>query len=158
MKSANMISATGRMPTMAAPAQVPMMAASDRGVSRTRSAPYLASRPLVTPKSPPISAMSSPMRNISACFSMARSRALLRAWVKLVLRTRSLDLRGVRAARRGAIAAGGVSEVAAGAVSEVAAGAVSEVSEVSAVSEVSEVSRGHSEVWRAHREVTSQPT
>ncbi len=61
-----MISATGRMPTIAAPTQVPTIAASDRGVSRTRSAPYFAHSLRVTPKSPPISPMSSPMRNISS--------------------------------------------------------------------------------------------
>ena len=48
MKFISMISATGRMPTIAAPMAAPMMACSEIGVVRTRPVPYLVDSPLVT--------------------------------------------------------------------------------------------------------------
>ena len=53
MKSANMISATGRRPASAAPAAAPTIADSEMGVSSTRPSPNFGSSPLVTPKIPP---------------------------------------------------------------------------------------------------------
>ncbi len=53
MKSMNWISAMGRMPVNAAPVATPAMAASEIGVSRTRSSPYFWTSPSVTPKAPP---------------------------------------------------------------------------------------------------------
>ena len=52
-KSLNMISTIGRMPLMAAPAAAPVMACSERGVSRTRSSPNSWTIPFVTPNAPP---------------------------------------------------------------------------------------------------------
>jgi hypothetical protein len=49
MKSMCMISATGRMPASAAPTEYPTMAASEIGVSRTRSGPNRSSSPWVAP-------------------------------------------------------------------------------------------------------------
>ena len=48
-----MISATGRLPAMAAPTAAPTMACSAIGVLRTRSCPYFVERPLVTLYTPP---------------------------------------------------------------------------------------------------------
>src|SRR5512139_2268055 len=92
-KSANINSATGRMPASAAPPAAPMIADSEIGVSMTRSAPNFGSRPLVTPKIPPEasrwpdvppappetsspSTMIEPSRSISRCsasFSASRN-------------------------------------------------------------------------------------
>ena len=49
----NCISHTGRIPICAAPAAAPMIAASEIGVSITRSAPYFAAKPSVTLNAPP---------------------------------------------------------------------------------------------------------
>ncbi len=49
----NCISATGRIPIMAAPTAAPTMAVSAIGVSMTRSSPNSAMRPSVTLKAPP---------------------------------------------------------------------------------------------------------
>ena len=62
MKSMIMISATGSRPSMAAPIAAPTIAASEIGVSRTRSWPYFVDSPAVGPDAPG-SAMSSPSRN-----------------------------------------------------------------------------------------------
>jgi hypothetical protein len=53
MKSANISSTMGRMPSTAAPIPVPMNAVSEIGVSMTRSGPNCSSRPVVEPKMPP---------------------------------------------------------------------------------------------------------
>ncbi len=68
MKSMIMISATGSIPSMAAPIAAPTIAASEIGVSSTRSWPYFVDSPAVGPDAPG-SAMSSPSRNTrsSAC-------------------------------------------------------------------------------------------
>jgi hypothetical protein len=55
MKSPYMISATGRMPCIAAPIAAPASAISEIGVLRTRSLPNSSSIPAVTPIEPPIS-------------------------------------------------------------------------------------------------------
>src|SRR6201995_444046 len=75
MKSMIMISATGSIPSIAAPIAAPTIAASDIGVSRTRSWPYFVDRPAVGPDAPG-SAMSSPSRNTrsSACSAWANAR------------------------------------------------------------------------------------
>ena len=53
MKSMNCISATGRIPMWAAPAAAPTIAASEIGVSITRSSPNCFAKPSVTLKAPP---------------------------------------------------------------------------------------------------------
>src|SRR5579862_8773995 len=71
MKSSYMISATGRMPCIAAPIAAPASAISEIGVLRTRSLPNSSSIPAVTPIEPPISAMSSPMMKTSSSWRIA---------------------------------------------------------------------------------------
>src|SRR6266851_3317571 len=72
-KSAIWSSTTGRQPTSAAPTPAPACAASEIGASITRCGPNRSSSPVVTWKSPPIWAMSSPItntpgsRSISSC-------------------------------------------------------------------------------------------
>src|SRR6266536_62932 len=70
-----MISATGRMPCIAAPIAAPASAISEIGVLRTRSAPNSSRRPCVTPIEPPISAMSSPMTKTSSSARIAAASA-----------------------------------------------------------------------------------
>ena len=53
MKSANISSTIGRMPSTAAPMPSPMKAVSEMGVSMMRSGPKRASRSVVEPKIPP---------------------------------------------------------------------------------------------------------
>ena len=53
MKSANCISATGRMPMIAAPVQPPTIAASASGASITRQGPNSSWKPSETLKAPP---------------------------------------------------------------------------------------------------------
>ena len=61
MKSANCISAIGRIPTTAAPMAVPMIPDSASGVSITRSGPNSSMKPSVTLNAPPKTPMSSPI-------------------------------------------------------------------------------------------------
>src|SRR3954449_1647711 len=75
MKSSYMISATGRIPCIAAPIAAPASAISEIGVLRTRSLPNSSSRPCVTPIEPPISAMSSPMMKTSSSSRIAVTNA-----------------------------------------------------------------------------------
>src|SRR5580704_7707259 len=74
MKSMIMISATGSRPSIAAPMAAPTIAASEIGVSSTRSWPYLVDSPAVGPVAPG-SAMSSPSRNTRSSDSSAWSSA-----------------------------------------------------------------------------------
>ncbi len=53
MKSANISSTTGRMPSTAAPMPRPMKAVSEIGVSMMRSGPKRSSSPVVELKMPP---------------------------------------------------------------------------------------------------------
>ena len=53
MKSANCISATGRMPIIEAPVQAPTIAVSASGASITRQGPNSSWKPSVTLKAPP---------------------------------------------------------------------------------------------------------
>ena len=53
MKSANCISATGRIPIIAAPVQPPTIAVSESGASITRQGPNSSWKPSVTLKAPP---------------------------------------------------------------------------------------------------------
>src|SRR3989304_6724640 len=64
MKSENIISAMGLIPVIALPAATPIMASSEMGVFLILSLPNSSSIPTVTPKAPPYSAMSSPIRYI----------------------------------------------------------------------------------------------
>src|SRR5579871_1029136 len=61
MKSPNMMSTTGRMPVIAPPTPIPVMAASEIGESITRLGPNSSTRPVSTLKAVPASATSSPM-------------------------------------------------------------------------------------------------
>ncbi len=54
MKSANCISATGRMPMIAAPVQPPTIAVSESGASITRHGPNSSWKPSVTLKAPAV--------------------------------------------------------------------------------------------------------
>src|SRR3954469_21142192 len=65
MKSAKCMSTTGRAPQSAAPTAAPTIEVSEIGVSSTRWAPNSSGRPLNCPKTPPWSAMSSPMAKTS---------------------------------------------------------------------------------------------
>jgi hypothetical protein len=60
MKSENCISATGFIPSIAAPIEAPTIRFSASGVSRTRSAPNSSTNPSVTLNAPPKAPMSSP--------------------------------------------------------------------------------------------------
>ena len=62
-KSANCISATGRMPMIAAPVQAPTIAVSASGASSTRHSPNSSWKPCVTLKAPPYTPTSSPITN-----------------------------------------------------------------------------------------------
>jgi hypothetical protein len=74
MKSMNCTSRTGRRPVSAAPMAQPVMAASEMGVSRTRSGPNCSSSPSVTPKAPPYVPMSSPSSTtLGSCSIACRS-------------------------------------------------------------------------------------
>ena len=55
-----MISATGRMPVIAAPIAAPTIACSEIGVSQTRRGPNSANRPTVVLNTPSAAPMSSP--------------------------------------------------------------------------------------------------
>ncbi len=75
MKSMNMISITGRIPISAAPVAAPAMAASEMGVSRIRSGPNSSNMPRDTPKAPPYTPTSSPMRKTSGSRRISWIRA-----------------------------------------------------------------------------------
>ena len=60
-KSANCISATGRMPMIAAPVAPPTIAVSASGASMTRHGPNSSWKPSVTLKAPPYTPTSSPI-------------------------------------------------------------------------------------------------
>src|SRR4030042_1835032 len=76
VKSPNMISATGRMPVIAAPTAVPTMVDSDIGVSLTLSSPNSWARVSVTLKAPPqYRPMSSPSRKTDASLVISSLRA-----------------------------------------------------------------------------------
>src|SRR6266446_4113374 len=74
-----MISTTGRIPCIAAPMPAPTIAISEIGVLRTRSPPNSSNSPCVTPIEPPISAMSSPIRNTLSSARIASASACLTA-------------------------------------------------------------------------------
>src|SRR4051812_13045144 len=74
MKSANCISATGRMPSIAAPTAVPTIADSASGVSHTRSAPNSSTKPSVTLNAPPKAPMSSPRQNTVSSWRISSRR------------------------------------------------------------------------------------
>ena len=79
-KSMIISSATGRSPARAVPTAAPTMAASEIGVSRTRSVPKVVDSPLVTWEIPPAgSARSSPSRTTSGSAASASASAALRA-------------------------------------------------------------------------------
>src|SRR6201994_101575 len=90
MKSMIMISATGSSPSIAAPIAAPTIAASEIGVSNTRSWPYLVDRPAVGPVAPG-SAMSSPSRNTRSSACSASSSARLSA-SRIVISLSSMSL------------------------------------------------------------------
>ena len=61
----------GRIPSAAAPVAAPINAVSEIGVSITRSAPNLSSKPPVAPKMPPYLATSSPITNTFSSFCIS---------------------------------------------------------------------------------------
>ena len=75
MKSANCISATGRIPMCAAPAAAPTIAISEIGVSITRISPKRACNPSVTLNAPPNAPMSSPRQMTFASRSISSTSA-----------------------------------------------------------------------------------
>src|SRR3954471_9901251 len=74
MKSANCISATGRMPSIAVPTAAPTIADSASGVSQTRSAPNSSMKPSVTLNAPPKAPMSSPRQNTVSSWRISSRR------------------------------------------------------------------------------------
>ena len=73
-KSTTRISTTGRRPASAMPTPAPMIAASEIGVSITRSAPKRCCRPLYWPKMPP-RPTSSPSTTTRGSASISRCTA-----------------------------------------------------------------------------------
>src|SRR3954463_11763386 len=80
MKSANCISATGRIPSIAAPTAVPTIADSASGVSHTRSGPNSSKKPSVTLNAPPKAPMSSPRQNTVSSLRISSRRPSEIAW------------------------------------------------------------------------------
>ncbi len=78
-KSANMISAIGRSPVIAAPMAAPRIACSEIGVSRTRSGPKRSSSPTVALNTPPAPATSSPRNTTFGSRSISCAMALATA-------------------------------------------------------------------------------
>src|SRR6266550_6360067 len=74
MKSANCISQTGFIPSVAAPIAAPTIAFSASGVSRTRSAPNSSMKPSVTLNAPPKAPMSSPRQNTVSSWRISSRR------------------------------------------------------------------------------------
>ena len=68
-----MISATGRMPVIAAPMAAPTIACSEIGVSQTRSGPNSANRPAVVLNTPPAAPMSSPRQTTRGSRRISRA-------------------------------------------------------------------------------------
>src|SRR5262245_44015087 len=101
MKSMIMISATGSRPSIAAPTAAPMIAASEIGVSSTRSWPYFVDSPAVGPDAPG-SAMSSPSRKTRSSARSAWSSARLSA-SRIVISLSSMHLSSDRVGARGRV-------------------------------------------------------
>src|SRR4051794_27309689 len=80
MKSANCISATGFMPSIAQPTAVPMIAFSANGVSQTRFSPNSSMKPSVTLNAPPNAPMSSPRQNTVSSARISSRMPSLIAW------------------------------------------------------------------------------
>src|SRR3954447_26248801 len=80
MKSANCISATGFMPSIAQPTAAPMMAFSASGVSQTRFSPNSSMNPSVILNAPPKAPMSSPRQNTASSARISSRRPSLMAW------------------------------------------------------------------------------
>jgi hypothetical protein len=81
MKSMKEISTIGFSPDRAAPTAIPTIAASEIGVSRTRSPPNLSRKPRVAPQTPPAPATSSPNSTKVGSAAMASAIARLTAWL-----------------------------------------------------------------------------
>src|SRR4029079_11521259 len=101
MKSMIMISATGSRPSIAAPTAAPTIAASEIGVSSTRSWPYFVDSPAVGPDAPG-SAMSSPSRNTRSSARSAWSSARFSA-SRIVISFSSMCLPSDRVGDRGRV-------------------------------------------------------
>ena len=91
-KSANIISAIGRMPATALPKAADAIASSEMGVSKTRSSPYLSRKPGVAANTPPASATSSPKKmtfssaaNSSSIASLIAPRNVSSSFVTLMM-------------------------------------------------------------------------
>lgn len=84
----------GRIPAQAAPSPAPQKPASEIGVLRTRSGPNSSISPLVHPKIPPCSAISSPMMNTfpSRLISSAITSLIACAYDLILIENRLLPL------------------------------------------------------------------
>ena len=88
VRSPNIISATGRIPVIAAPTAVPIMAFSLMGVSRTLSSPNSSAKPSVTLNAPPhCLPMSSPKRKTVESRCISSRKASLNASLYVILRS-----------------------------------------------------------------------
>src|SRR5437868_543341 len=90
---------------MAAPAAAPAMSPSLKGVSRTRLSPYLAHKPSVAPKTPPLRPTSSPMTMTRSSRSISSSMAE-RIASRMFISAISAILRVHEAARGGRVRIG----------------------------------------------------
>ena len=68
-----MISATGRIPVIAAPIAAPTIACSEIGVSQTRRGPNSSNSPTVVLKTPPAAPMSSPRHTTDGSRRISRA-------------------------------------------------------------------------------------
>ena len=98
-KSTNMKSTTGFAPAIAAPQARPVKPRSLIGVSRSRSAPYLAKSPAVVRKLPPRVPIPSPSTKMRSSAAISASSASTVAWMKVSCR--AAPLAGVSATTRG---------------------------------------------------------
>src|SRR5690348_7114137 len=79
MKPENWISATGFMPWVAMPMEIPAIKASASGVSITRSLPKRCCRPWVARNTPPFRPTSSPSTTTDGSFSISWAIAMVMA-------------------------------------------------------------------------------
>jgi hypothetical protein len=75
-KSLNMISTTGRSPVTAMPSAIPMKAFSQIGVLKTRSGPWVSSRPSLVLNTPPEAPTSSPKKTTEGSLASSSCSAV----------------------------------------------------------------------------------
>src|SRR5438309_2212899 len=86
-KSPNIMSTMGRMPVIAPPTPMPVIPASEMGVSITREVPNSSTRPESTLNGVPASATSSPMINTCGSRRISSAKASRMAWPRVTSRT-----------------------------------------------------------------------